>query len=84
MHDSTVDRTTNGHGPVNSFSLTHLQELSAGAHHRNAAFFQNERVPTLEQAVLGAQALNLGVFLDIKSCPRVCLFPLHMSFLVAI
>lgn len=30
IHDSTVNRTTNGNGPVNSFSLKTLKQLDAG------------------------------------------------------
>lgn len=30
IHDSTVDRTTNGHGRVDSFTLGELQQLDAG------------------------------------------------------
>lgn len=32
IHDETVDRTTNGHGRVDSFTLAELQELDAGYH----------------------------------------------------
>lgn len=42
IHDDTVDRTTNGSGPVNSFLLRHLKELDAG---------KSERVPTLNEAI---------------------------------
>ncbi len=30
IHDPTVDRTTNGHGPVANFTLAELQQLDAG------------------------------------------------------
>ena len=30
IHDATVDRTTNGTGAVNSFTLAELQQLDAG------------------------------------------------------
>lgn len=46
MHDSMVDRTTNGKGLVGHKSLDELKELDAG---------MGERVPTLEEA------LELGV-----------------------
>ena len=36
IHDATVDRTTDGSGPVRSFSLAALQELDAGARFRTA------------------------------------------------
>ena len=40
LHDSTVDRTTNGSGTVRSHALGQLQELDAGS---------GERVPTLDE-----------------------------------
>src|SRR5215472_8441119 len=32
IHDETVDRTTNGHGRVDSYTLEELQKLDAGYH----------------------------------------------------
>ena len=32
IHDLTVDRTTNGSGPVNSFTLEEIQQLDAAYH----------------------------------------------------
>ncbi len=40
IHDATLDRTTNGRGPVKDFTLAELQRLDAG---------QGEPVPSLEQ-----------------------------------
>ncbi|MBE3582752.1 MAG: phosphatase PAP2 family protein [Limnochordaceae bacterium] len=57
LHDATVDRTTNGHGPVREMTLAHLQALDA------AYWFSTDggktfplrgqgiRVPTLVEAV---------------------------------
>jgi glycerophosphoryl diester phosphodiesterase len=42
IHDETVDRTTNGHGPVSSFTLEELQRLDAG---------QGECIPTLSDVL---------------------------------
>jgi len=42
IHDSKVDRTTNGSGPVRSKSFDELRALDAG---------MGERIPTLEEAV---------------------------------
>ncbi len=46
IHDDTVDRTTNGHGPVDSFTLAQLQALDAGTrfHYK----FAGQRIPTLD------------------------------------
>ena len=47
MHDWTVDRTTNGSGPVWSMTFAELQELDAGSWVGEA--YQNTRVPSFEQ-----------------------------------
>jgi len=46
IHDATVDRTTDGHGPVAEMTLTHLQTLDAGV--RFGPQFTGQRIPTLE------------------------------------
>jgi glycerophosphoryl diester phosphodiesterase len=45
IHDETVDRTTNGHGPVMSHSLAALTALDAGAWFEGR--FAGERIPRL-------------------------------------
>jgi len=40
MHDHTVDRTTNGSGPVNSFTFDEIRKLDAG---------KGETIPTLQE-----------------------------------
>ncbi len=42
IHDSTVDRTTNGTGPVSSYALKEIKKLDAG---------KGERIPTLDEVV---------------------------------
>lgn len=42
IHDSTVDRTTNGKGPVGSYTLEDLKRLDAG---------KGEAIPTLEEVI---------------------------------
>ncbi|MEE3371872.1 MAG: glycerophosphodiester phosphodiesterase family protein [Planctomycetota bacterium] len=49
MHDATLDRTTNGTGPVSARSLSELQELDAGGW--KADSFRGERIPTLAEAL---------------------------------
>ncbi|MDB4331455.1 glycerophosphodiester phosphodiesterase family protein [bacterium] len=49
MHDSTVDRTTNGSGKVNELTLLQLQALDAGSFRGSS--FANTRIPTLQQAL---------------------------------
>lgn len=49
IHDATVDRTTNGSGPVGDFTLAALRRLDAGSWFSPA--FADERIPTLAAAL---------------------------------
>ncbi len=42
MHDKTLDRTTNGHGPVSKYTLKELKKLNAG---------NGEKIPTLQEYI---------------------------------
>jgi glycerophosphoryl diester phosphodiesterase len=48
MHDARLDRTTNGHGPLGSFTFAELRTLDAGAHPPKAARLQ---IPSLEEVL---------------------------------
>ena len=63
MHDGTVDRTTNGSGPVGGLTLAELKRLDAGSwfHPR----FKKERVLTLRE-VLELCKGRVGVVVDSK------------------
>lgn len=73
LHDDTVDRTTNGHGPVAGMTLAEALELDAGSWFDPR--FAGERIPTLDafltwierHAPLGAviEAKASGVGADI-------------------
>lgn len=47
IHDSSVDRTTNGIGKVSEMKLSELQKLDAGS--KFGIKFAGERIPTLEE-----------------------------------
>ncbi len=49
LHDDTLDRTTDGHGPVSRCSLRHLQELDAGGWFSEE--FTGEPIPVLEDVL---------------------------------
>ncbi|XP_078455687.1 glycerophosphodiester phosphodiesterase 1 [Lampetra planeri] len=66
MHDDTVDRTTDGSGPIGAISLANLRNLDASAYHRLREQFKGERVPTLEEAVDECLQLNLIIYFDVK------------------
>ena len=67
FHDATVDRMTNGSGPINTFNLERVRRLrllsGAGG---NKAVLTHEGVPTLEEALTLTKG-NILVNLDIKS-----------------
>ncbi len=70
IHDLTVDRTTNGSGPVNSFTLAELRELDA-AYHWPHHVPEDERtypyrgqgvvIPTLEEVFLEFPDIRINV-----------------------
>lgn len=68
FHDRTVDRTTNGTGPIRSYTLTELRQLDAGyRHHLDGGFpFRGRglRVPTLGEVLATFPAV--GVVVDLK------------------
>ena len=49
IHDSTLDRTTNGTGPVSARTLEQLKTLDAGSW--KAKRFAGAKVPTLDEAL---------------------------------
>ncbi|MHB8933580.1 MAG: glycerophosphodiester phosphodiesterase, partial [Bellilinea sp.] len=49
IHDATLDRTTNGTGPVADKTLEELKQLSASY---GRPEFEAERIPTLDELIL--------------------------------
>lgn len=78
MHDHTVDRTTDGTGPVSSLRLAELKKLNAscwegphvwGGYRRKRPRFSGVTVPTLEEALdllTGQVALNIQVYAETR------------------
>ncbi len=64
MHDSSVDRTTNGSGEVSAMTYAEIQKLDAGIHKGIA--FENEPVPTLE-AVLQELGGKLKINIELAN-----------------
>jgi glycerophosphoryl diester phosphodiesterase len=65
IHDDTLDRTTNGKGPVADMTLAQLKQLDAGAW--KDPKFAGERLPTLAEALDLARKRRIGVYLEIKN-----------------
>ena len=57
FHDTTVDRTTNGHGKLSRLPLADLRELDAGSSFSEE--FRGEKIPTLDEVfeAIGKRAI---------------------------
>ncbi len=58
MHDTTVDRTTDGTGAVSDLTLEQIKALDAGG---------GERVPTYEESLEAVKGTGVRLLLDIKT-----------------
>ena len=61
MHDTTVDRTTNGTGKVKSLTLQRIKEFTV-----DQIPGKETTVPTLEEALLLAKELNVVLYCHVK------------------
>jgi glycerophosphoryl diester phosphodiesterase len=64
MHDSTIDRTTNGRGAVHEHTLAELRKLDAGKWFDRE--FMDQRVPTLEEILEFGQKHDVIFYLEVK------------------
>jgi glycerophosphoryl diester phosphodiesterase len=68
IHDTAVDRTTNGYGQVKDMSFQDLKSLDAGSYFHPS--FAGESIPSLEE-VFDEFADEIGILLDLKD-PALC------------
>ncbi|CAJ0940765.1 unnamed protein product [Ranitomeya imitator] len=66
MHDDTVDRTTDGHGKLSDLTFAEIRKLNPAANHRLGHLYNNEKVPTLQEAVEECFRHNLVIYFDVK------------------
>jgi glycerophosphoryl diester phosphodiesterase len=62
IHDATLERTTNGCGPVNGYTIKELKALDAGSWFQSR--FAGEQIPTLEEVldhVRGRTMVNIEI-----------------------
>jgi glycerophosphoryl diester phosphodiesterase len=72
LHDDTLERTTNGRGPVSSRTLEELRGLDAGTWFRTSSDaettrFAGERIPTIEDILTFGGQHEIGLLLEIKA-----------------
>jgi glycerophosphoryl diester phosphodiesterase len=69
LHDASVDRTTDGSGPVSSLTFSDLSELDAGYRHRTTEGFpfrgRGIRVPAFEE--LATSFPDVEIVVDLKT-----------------
>jgi glycerophosphoryl diester phosphodiesterase len=70
IHDSTVNRTTNGKGKVKDFTLKEIQNLDAGSWFHSK--FAGEKIPSFSE-FLDEFAGKIGILLELK---KPSLYPL--------
>jgi len=66
IHDATIDRTTNGTGPVSDYTYNQLLKYDAG---------KGEKIPTLIDVLKLAEKENIHVFIESKLpqiAPHIC------------
>ncbi|XP_020375419.1 glycerophosphodiester phosphodiesterase 1 isoform X1 [Rhincodon typus] len=66
MHDRTVDRTTDGIGSLDHLTFEDVRKLNPAAKHRLHKYFPNEKVPTLEEAIVESLKGNMTIYFDVK------------------
>jgi glycerophosphoryl diester phosphodiesterase len=65
LHDPTLDRTTNGRGPVKDFTLAELSRLDAGSWYGSQ--FAGEPIPTLDDIIRYARQADVVFYLEVKT-----------------
>jgi glycerophosphoryl diester phosphodiesterase len=65
LHDSSVDRTTNGNGIVANMNFGNLNNFRL-KNNRNGAVITDETIPTLEQALLKIKGKKIYMHIEVK------------------
>lgn len=68
IHDSTIDRTSNGSGNVSDYTYEELLEFDFGSWKGQA--YAGTKIPTLKEAVLFAKRNNMCIELDLADNSR--------------
>lgn len=64
IHDSTLDRTTNGKGTVHEFTLAEIRKVDAGLWYDRS--YMGQRVPTLEEILDFGRKHDVVFYLEVK------------------
>jgi glycerophosphoryl diester phosphodiesterase len=64
IHDSTLERSTNGHGAVHDFTLAELRKVDAGRWYDRT--YAGERIPTIEEVLAFGREHDVVFYLEVK------------------
>ena len=67
FHDDTVDRVTDGSGPIADFTLEQLSRLDLSVKHPKADQFNDARIPTVDEFVGECLKNNIKMIIDLKT-----------------
>lgn len=67
IHDATVDRTTDGQGKVNDYTLENIRKLNALGHFKESKEFTFTSIPTLEETIEICLDLGIKMFIEVKA-----------------
>ncbi|XP_071107231.1 glycerophosphodiester phosphodiesterase 1-like [Haliotis cracherodii] len=70
FHDSTLDRTTDGSGPICHLSYEEVRKLDAAAKHACRSKTGPMQIPCLEECIQECLKLDLTLYIDCKSQPE--------------
>lgn len=65
LHDSTVDRTSNGTGNIGNLTLEEVKTLDFGSWFDSS--FAGETIPTLEEFIILCKRIGLHPYIELKS-----------------
>lgn len=65
LHDSTVNRTSNGTGAISSMTLTQAKALDFGSWKDSS--FAGTKIPTWAECVTSCKSLGLGIYCELKT-----------------
>lgn len=65
LHDTTVDRTSNGSGAINSMTLDEVKALDFGSWY--SSDYEGETIPTFEEFILLCRNIGLHPYIELKA-----------------
>jgi glycerophosphoryl diester phosphodiesterase len=68
LHDTTIDRTSNGTGDVSSKTLAELKSLDFGSWYSSK--FAGVQIPTFEELLIFCRGVGLKIYIELRTSTR--------------